>query len=71
MTERPVKYRVMRQDDNGNKFVVGRDMTRKEADDWCASLTVRGHKQIYWVEEGPCDSERPVPKTMRRPAESP
>ncbi|MFJ9825909.1 SPOR domain-containing protein [Streptomyces sp. NPDC101160] len=41
---------VMRQDDNGNRYRVGRYATEDEAQRIADSLDDRGHKQIYWVE---------------------
>ncbi|KAA0943236.1 MULTISPECIES: SPOR domain-containing protein [Streptomyces] len=41
---------VVRQDDNGNRYRVGRYATRGEAQKMADSLDVRGHKQLYWVE---------------------
>ncbi|MFE6050193.1 SPOR domain-containing protein [Kitasatospora sp. NPDC056446] len=43
-------YRVMRQDDNGNRFLVAKDLDRAEALRRAAELEARGHKQLYWVE---------------------
>jgi hypothetical protein len=40
---------VWRQDDNGNRFEVGRFGTRGEADEVAATMEARGHKQMYWV----------------------
>ncbi|MDP9094862.1 MAG: SPOR domain-containing protein [Actinomycetota bacterium] len=42
---------LKRQDDNGNRFVVSRYLTREEADAAAAEFDARGHKQLYWVEE--------------------
>ncbi|GAB7181181.1 SPOR domain-containing protein [Kitasatospora sp. Ki12] len=44
-------YRVMRQDDNGNRFLVAKDLDRAEAQRLAAEFEARGHKQLYWVEE--------------------
>jgi pyridoxine kinase len=44
------RWRVMRQDDNGNEFLVGAHDSRAEADAEAARLEARGHKQTYWVE---------------------
>ncbi|MFJ2187662.1 SPOR domain-containing protein [Kitasatospora sp. NPDC087861] len=57
-------YRVMRQDDNGNRFLVATGLERAEAQRLAAEFEARGHKQLYWVEtdpgEGPgADGERP------------
>ncbi|MEU8617211.1 SPOR domain-containing protein [Streptomyces sp. NPDC048623] len=41
---------VIRQDDNGNRYRVGRYATEDEAQKIADSLDDRGHKQIYWVE---------------------
>ncbi|MEV6052360.1 SPOR domain-containing protein [Streptomyces sp. NPDC052107] len=41
---------VIRQDDNGNRYRVGRYATRAEAQRIADSLDDRGHKQVYRVE---------------------
>ncbi|MFD6417118.1 SPOR domain-containing protein [Streptomyces sp. NPDC060194] len=41
---------VIRQDDNGNRYRVGRYATRAEAQRVADGLEQRGHKQLYWVE---------------------
>ncbi|HLL36365.1 SPOR domain-containing protein [Streptomyces sp.] len=41
---------VIRQDDNGNRYSVGRYATRAEAQKIADSLGSRGHKQLYWVQ---------------------
>ncbi|MET9882413.1 SPOR domain-containing protein [Streptomyces sp. NPDC006430] len=41
---------VIRQDDNGNRYRVGRYPTRSEAQKVVDSLEAGGHKQLYWVE---------------------
>ncbi|MGW6705751.1 SPOR domain-containing protein [Streptomyces sp. NPDC054956] len=41
---------VIRQDDNGNRYRVGRYPTRAEAQKVADSLEDRGHKQLYWIE---------------------
>jgi len=40
----------MRQDDNGNRYVVAAALTEAEARRMSAVYTARGHKQTYWVE---------------------
>lgn len=42
---------VIRQDDNGNRYRVGRYATRAEAQKIADSLDTQGHKQLYWVEQ--------------------
>lgn len=42
---------VIRQDDNGNRYRVGRYATRAEAQKIADSLDDRGPKQLYWVEQ--------------------
>ncbi|QGV78768.1 SPOR domain-containing protein [Streptomyces ficellus] len=41
---------VIRQDDNGNHYRVGRYATRDEAQKIADSLDARGQRQLYWVE---------------------
>lgn len=41
---------VIRQDDNGNRYRVGRYATQDEAQTVADGLGDRGHKQLYWVE---------------------
>lgn len=41
---------VIRQDDNGNRYRVGRYATQDEARRTADKLQDRGHKQLYWVE---------------------
>jgi hypothetical protein len=49
--DRPRRWIVWRQDDNGNRFEVNRYESRTEADEVAATMEARGHKQIYWVAE--------------------
>jgi len=44
---------VIRQDDNGNRYRVGRYATRAEAQKVADSFEDRGHKQLYSVERVP------------------
>ncbi|MET4925205.1 SPOR domain-containing protein [Streptomyces sp. PSRA5] len=41
---------VIRQDDNGNRYRVGRYATKDEAQRTADSLDAKGHEQLYWVE---------------------
>ncbi|WP_335940750.1 SPOR domain-containing protein [Streptomyces sp. PTD5-9] len=41
---------VIRQDDNGNRYRVGRYATRGEAQEIADKLEVPGEEQLYWVE---------------------
>lgn len=41
---------VIRQDDNGNRYRVGRYATRDEAQQIADTLDGRGQGQLYWVE---------------------
>ncbi|MFE0458010.1 SPOR domain-containing protein [Kitasatospora sp. NPDC058965] len=43
-------WRVMRQDDNGNRFLVARGLGREEAEELARTFEARGHKQLYWTE---------------------
>ncbi|MEU6677466.1 SPOR domain-containing protein [Streptomyces sp. NPDC046853] len=42
---------VIRQDDNGSRYRVGRYATKAEAEKIANSLDENGHKQLYWVEK--------------------
>ena len=44
-------FLLMRQDDNGNRVLMGRYRDRDEAEAQAAVFEARGHKQLYWVEE--------------------
>jgi hypothetical protein len=50
-----VAWSVLRQDDNGNRFVMHVGLTREEAERLVAHYESLGHKQLYWAE--PSDSE--------------
>ncbi|MEV6422051.1 SPOR domain-containing protein [Streptomyces scopuliridis] len=41
---------VIREDDNGNRYRVGRYATQDEAQKIVESLDGRGQQRIYWVE---------------------
>ncbi|KUF16283.1 MULTISPECIES: SPOR domain-containing protein [Streptomyces] len=41
---------VIRQDDNGNRYRVGRYATKAEAQKMVDSLDGRGKEKLYWVE---------------------
>jgi sporulation related protein len=41
---------VIRQDDNGNRYRVGRYATKDEAQKIADRLDARGHRQLYSVE---------------------
>lgn len=43
-------WRVMRQDDNGNRFPVKSGLSADRAKALVEELTARGHKQTYWAE---------------------
>ncbi|MEU7577938.1 SPOR domain-containing protein [Streptomyces sp. NPDC041068] len=42
---------VIRQDDNGNRYRVGRYATKAEAQKIADSLDDRGHKRLYSIEK--------------------
>lgn len=46
-------WRVLRQDDNGNVYVIKETATEAEARAIAAELEARAHKQMYEVEEVP------------------
>ncbi|MEU8591008.1 SPOR domain-containing protein [Streptomyces sp. NPDC048664] len=49
-------WHVIRQDDNGNRYRVGRYATRDQAQEIVDGLEASGHKQLYWVERVGSDS---------------
>ncbi|MEZ4336373.1 MAG: SPOR domain-containing protein [Sandaracinaceae bacterium] len=44
------RWRVLRQDDNGNRYVVVVVTSVEEAERIVATFEARGHEQMYWVE---------------------
>lgn len=51
-----VYYTLNRQDDNGNIFVIQKNLSREKAMQMMKELEARGHKQMYWI-KGEQDSE--------------
>lgn len=47
---RAQRWRIMRQDDNGNVFVVADSLPEQEARSRAAQYEKKGHKQTYWAE---------------------
>ncbi|MEU7022715.1 SPOR domain-containing protein [Streptomyces sp. NPDC046203] len=45
-----LNWLVIRQDDNGGRYRVGRYATQDEAQRIADSFEDRGHQQTYWVE---------------------
>jgi hypothetical protein len=46
-----VIFELWRQDDNGNRFLVGSCSERAAAEERLAVLTRCQHKQTYWISE--------------------
>ncbi len=46
-------FELWRQDDNGNRFLVGVWPDRDSAERRLEELTRHPHKQIYWITERP------------------
>ena len=44
-------FELWRQDDNGNRFLIGEFVDRRSADIQLAKLARHPHKQIYWIVE--------------------
>jgi hypothetical protein len=44
------RWRVMRQDDNGNVYVVAGPLPFLAAQAMAEEYTRRAHKQLYWIE---------------------
>ena len=45
------KWQVVRQDDNGNIFIIQKNLTEKAAEKLVQEYTSKGHKQLYWCEK--------------------
>lgn len=45
-----MRFRVVRQDDNGVRSVMATFAARADADAMAATYEARAHKQMYWVE---------------------
>jgi hypothetical protein len=43
-------WTVYRQGDDGNRFVMERQLTKEDAERMVAEFESRGHKQVYWTE---------------------
>jgi uncharacterized protein YhfF len=46
------RWRLFRQDDHGNRTLVRDTADRAEAERLLAEFEAKGHKQVYWIEEG-------------------
>ncbi|HXE95637.1 MAG TPA: hypothetical protein VN642_04490 [Dongiaceae bacterium] len=46
-----MRFELWRQDDNGNRFLVGSYPDRGVAEERLAELTRALHKQTYWITE--------------------
>lgn len=44
------RWRVWRQDDNGNRFLISRNLSEEDAIKPAQHLESRGHKQVYWAD---------------------
>ena len=54
------RWLVLRQDDNGNVFVVGEHASEADARAEAQRFEMRAHKQRYWVEPRPLQPPRAV-----------
>jgi hypothetical protein len=54
-----MRFELWRQDDNGNRFLIGRFGERAAVEARLAELTRSPHKQTYWITEQPA----PEPET--------
>lgn len=46
-----MSWQLWRQDDNGNRFLVGDFTSRELAESRLAELTQCQHKQTFWISE--------------------
>jgi len=51
--EKGLRFKLWRQDDNGNHFLIGVFTDRAAAGKRLSELTQNPHKQIYWIAEEP------------------
>ena len=56
-----MSFELWRQDDNGNRFLVGTWPDRDSAETRLEELTRQLHKQTYWITETSEGSERIIP----------
>ncbi len=54
-------YELWRQDDNGNRFAMGRWPDRASAEARLAQLSRGHHKQTYWITAVPEVPKEPEP----------
>lgn len=54
-----MSWQLWRQDDNGNRFLVGDYATRELAEQRQAELTATLHRQIYWISEAAATADTP------------
>lgn len=45
-----MRWRVVRQDDNGQRFVIATALSEDAARQLVRDYEARGHKQLYWAE---------------------
>ena len=48
-----MRYRLLRQDDNGQIALLGEYETREQVERAKAFFEDKAHKQAYWIEVGP------------------
>lgn len=54
-----MSYELWRQDDNGNRFLIGCYADRGAAEAHLAELSRVLHKQIYWIDEKTAEFKLP------------
>lgn len=54
-------FELWRQDDNGNRFLVGTFVEQSSAEECLCRLTRSVHKQTYWVVERSEEPDRESP----------
>lgn len=47
-----MRWRLWRQDDNGNRFLIAEFESPEAAERRMEELSRYPHKQMYWIEEG-------------------
>jgi hypothetical protein len=59
-----MSFELWRQDDNGNRFLVGNYPDRSAAERRLAELTRSLHKQTYWIAVQGDDGEMTVSRSI-------
>jgi hypothetical protein len=51
-----MNWQVIRQDDNGQQFVLAHNLSESEAKSLVVKMESRGHKQFYFYKKMSCEN---------------